>query len=69
MFTLINREIAPGVLRSHDGLRQVRLTNSDIAGGHWPNRPHLNFEQGRTINVGGRYSFIRSSNIHVILVS
>jgi hypothetical protein len=38
------REIAPGVYRSADGLRQFRMTFSDLAGAHGDIGPHLHFE-------------------------
>jgi RHS repeat-associated protein len=37
-------EIAPGVFRSSDGLRQVRMTATDILGTHGNIGPHFNFE-------------------------
>ena len=37
-------EIAPGVFRSADRLRQVRMTDSDILGAHGKIGPHFNFE-------------------------
>jgi len=38
------KEIAPGVYRSADGLRQFRMTASDIAGAHGSIGPHVHFE-------------------------
>ena len=37
-------EIAPGVFRSADGLRQFRMTTADILGSHGNIGPHFNFE-------------------------
>lgn len=37
-------EIAPGVYRSSDGLRQFRMTDADILGKHGKIGPHFNFE-------------------------
>ncbi len=37
-------EIAPGVFRSADGLRQFRMTASDLAGAHGAIGPHVHFE-------------------------
>ena len=37
-------EIAPGVYRSADGLRQFRMTTADILGTHGKIGPHFNFE-------------------------
>ena len=46
-------ELAPGVFRSADGLRQFRMTTSDLMGAHGRIGPHVNFEalnpQGRVI--------------------
>jgi hypothetical protein len=42
-------EIAPGVYRSSDGLRQFRMTDADITGRHGGG-PHFNFE---TLNSKG----------------
>ncbi len=38
------REIAPGVYRSADGLRQFRMTNSDLLPTHGNIGPHVHFE-------------------------
>ncbi|MCL2357921.1 MAG: hypothetical protein FWC70_12350, partial [Defluviitaleaceae bacterium] len=65
------REIAPGVFRSADGARQVRMTTSDLArvGNHHPGGPHLNFETGRTTVNRGRETFVvdRHGNSHVFI--
>ncbi|MBK8846775.1 MAG: hypothetical protein IPO27_09635 [Bacteroidetes bacterium] len=37
-------EIAPGVFRSSDNLRQFRMTDADILGKHGNIGPHFNFE-------------------------
>ncbi|MCL2578165.1 MAG: PKD domain-containing protein [Defluviitaleaceae bacterium] len=58
------REIAPGVFRSSDGLRQVRMTNADVLGRH-AGAPHMNFEIGTTVNRNGRLVFERSENMHI----
>ena len=48
------QEVAPGVFRSKDRLRQIRMTNSDITGAHGGG-PHMNFEIGKSItNPNGR---------------
>lgn len=38
------KEIAPDVFRSADGLKQFRMTDSDILGKHGNTGPHVNFE-------------------------
>jgi hypothetical protein len=38
------KEIAPGVFRSADGLRQFRMTNADILGSHGKIGSHVHFE-------------------------
>jgi hypothetical protein len=38
------KEIAPGVYRSADGLRQFRMTTSDLADAHGKLGPHIHFE-------------------------
>jgi len=38
------KEIAPGVFRSADGLRQFRMTNADTLGRHGNIGPHVHFE-------------------------
>jgi RHS repeat-associated protein len=38
------QQLAPGVFRSADGLRQFRMTTSDILGRHGNIGPHVNFE-------------------------
>lgn len=38
------KEIAPGVFRSADGLRQFRMTNADILGRHGNIGSHVHFE-------------------------
>ena len=59
------KEVAPGVFRSNDGLRQVRMTNADITGLH-AGGPHINFEEGVSItNPGGRVTFKVTENIHI----
>lgn len=38
------KEIAPGVFRSADGLKQFRMTDADIPGKHGNIGPHVNIE-------------------------
>jgi hypothetical protein len=38
------KEIAPGVFRSADGLRQFRMTEADILGSHGSIGSHVHFE-------------------------
>ncbi|MBI2374520.1 MAG: hypothetical protein HYV07_11045 [Deltaproteobacteria bacterium] len=38
------KEIAPGVYRSGDALRQFRMTTSDLVGAHGKLGPHIHFE-------------------------
>ena len=38
------KEIADGVFRSQDGLRQFRMTDRDILGLHGGDGPHVHFE-------------------------
>jgi hypothetical protein len=38
------KEIAPGVFRSADGLRQFRMTDADILGSHGNIGSHVRFE-------------------------
>ena len=61
------QEVAPGVFRSKDGLRQIRMTNSDITGAHGGG-PHMNFEIGKSItNPNGRVTFKVTDNIQIYL--
>jgi hypothetical protein len=61
------KEIAPGVFRSADGRRQVRMTESDIAG-HRGGESHMNFETGSSIiDPNGRVTFKPNENSHVYL--
>ncbi|MFT9057376.1 MAG: hypothetical protein ABF449_12335 [Ethanoligenens sp.] len=61
------KEIAPGVFRSNDGLRQVRMTDSDITGTH-AGGAHMNFKTGKTITKpSGKSTFDVNQNIHVFL--
>ena len=64
-----SREIAPGVFRSADGLRQVRMTASDLAPrpDHFGGSPHLNFETGSISMNNGRATFEVSTNMHVVI--
>jgi RHS repeat-associated protein len=55
------RELAPGVFRSADGLRQFRMTTSDLLGAHGRIGPHVNFE---ALNAEGRVI----ENLHVRLL-
>ena len=55
-----------GIFRSKDGLRQVRLTRSEI--GPRQKSPHLNFEYGKPKNPAKPFdSFSRQSNRHLFL--
>jgi hypothetical protein len=61
------KEVAPGVFRSKDGLRQVRMTDADITGAHGGGA-HMNFETGKSItNPNGRVTFKVNDNIHIYL--
>ena len=61
------KEVAPGVFRSKDGLRQVRMTDADITGAHGGGA-HMNFETGKSItNPNGRVTFKVNNNIHIYL--
>ena len=57
-------EVAPGVYRSADGTRQVRMTDSDLAPSqNHAGAAHLNFEEGRTVvTPSGRQSFRSNPN-------
>jgi len=55
------RELAPGVFRSADGLRQFRMTTRDLTGAHGRIGPHVNFEG---LNAQGRVV----ENLHVPLL-
>ena len=63
------KEIAPGVFRSADGTRMVRMTNSDLAKtGNHAGAPHMNFETGRTVTKpNGKEQFISQENKHIFL--
>ena len=63
------KEVAPGVFRSGDGLRQVRMTNSDLAPvNNHAGAAHLNFETGTlTTKPNGKVSFDVTDNIHVFI--
>ena len=52
------REIAPGVYRSADGLRQFRMTNSDLIPTHGNIGPHVHFE---ALDAAGRVT----ENLHL----
>jgi hypothetical protein len=59
------KEISPGVFRSNDGLRQVRMTTNDLTD---PVGAHINFETGVTkTTFTGRESFERITNTHVFI--
>jgi hypothetical protein len=51
-------EIAPGIWRSADGLRQFRMTNADVLGQHGNIGPHVHFE---SLNAAG----VVTENLHV----
>jgi hypothetical protein len=38
------RQVAPGIWRSADGLRQFRMVTDDLEGSHSPFVPHVHFE-------------------------
>ncbi|NOU15929.1 MAG: RHS repeat-associated core domain-containing protein [Bacteroidales bacterium] len=56
-------EIAPGVFRSSDQLRQFRMTTSDITGAHGPG-PHFNFEIFSPLNLNKA-----ATNYHVPIIN
>ncbi len=56
-------EIAPGVFRSSDQLRQFRMTTSDITGAHGPG-PHFNFEIFNQLNLNKAVT-----NYHVSIIN
>jgi hypothetical protein len=55
------REIAPGVYRSADGLRQFRMTNADLLPTHGAIGPHVHFE---ALNGAGQVI----ENLHVAIL-
>jgi RHS repeat-associated protein len=62
------REVKPGIFRSEDGARQVRMTNHDL---NDRRGAHLNFEKGKTVvDNKGRETFQRASdgNKHIYIV-
>ena len=63
------KEIAPGVFRSKDGLRQVRMTDADITGSH-AGGAHMNFEIGKLKlrSNGSGMTFEVEKNIHIFLI-
>ncbi len=63
------KEIAPGVFKSADGKRLVRMTDSDLAkAGNHAGAPHMNFETGTTVTKpNGKESFVSSENKHIFL--
>lgn len=65
------REIAPGVFRSANNTRQVRMTASDLARPrNHAGAPHFNFEEGRLVTrPDGRQTFRvdPGGNSHVII--
>ena len=63
------KHVAPGVTRSADGARQVRMTDSDLAktNNHAGN-PHMNFETGKTVTKpNNKERFIPDDNKHIFL--
>jgi hypothetical protein len=63
-----HKEISPGVFRSNDGLRQVRMTTNDLTD---PVGAHINFETGVTVKTPtGRESFkvTPGENKHVFII-
>ena len=63
------KEVAPGVFKSSDGTRMVRMTDSDLAKvGNHAGAPHLNIETGYTVTKpNGKESFISRDNKHIFL--
>lgn len=63
------KEIAPGVFKSADGTRMVRMTNSDLARtSNHAGAPHMNFEAGQTVTKpNGKEQFISKENKHIFL--
>jgi len=63
------KEIAPGVFKSADGNRMVRMTDSDLAKtGNHAGAPHMNFETGRTVTKpNGKEQFISRENKHIFV--
>lgn len=63
------KEIAPGVFKSADGTKMVRMTNSDLAMmGNHAGAPHMNFETGLTVlKPNGKEQFISKENLHIFL--
>jgi RHS repeat-associated protein len=63
------RQVAPGVYKSADGTKVVRLTDSDLAKtGNHAGDPHMNFETGETVvKPNGKESFVSRQNDHVFL--
>jgi len=57
-------EIAPGVFRSADGLKQFRMTNSDLLGKGFNDIPHIHFERYYPFNLNTPYV-----NWHVPLIN
>ncbi|MDR0292923.1 MAG: hypothetical protein LBH95_02070 [Oscillospiraceae bacterium] len=62
-------EIASGVFRSKDGLRQVRMTDSDLAPvNNHHGAAHMNFETGISVaKPNGGVTFVVDKNIHVFI--
>ena len=67
------KEIAPGVFKSADGKRMLRMTDSDLSKvNNHAGAPHMNFETGTTvIKPNGRERFVPNSgadgNKHIFL--
>jgi hypothetical protein len=55
------KEIAPGVFRSADGLRQVRMTDADILGQHGGGA-HVNFE---VFDKSNMWKPIENSHVYI----
>jgi RHS repeat-associated protein len=62
-------ETHPGVFKSADGRRRVRMTDDDLARiDNHSGAPHMNFETGETrIKPNGKESFNASENKHIFL--
>jgi hypothetical protein len=55
------KELAPGVFKSSDGTRVVRMTDNDLAGaGNHAGAPHMSFENGKAVvKPNGREFFCK----------
>lgn len=62
-------EVAPGVFKSADGTKLLRMTESELEKiGNHAGAPHMNFETEKTvIKPNGKETFINNKNEHVFL--